>query len=531
MKRKIVEVLCALTICGMLTACGGGAAGTTEGTRAAASDSGETAADDDVELTYCVNSSNASAGVTHDPAVDYTGSRSVARGTCETLFVLDDDTKEVEGLLCSDWEQTDDTTWKFTIRDGISFTNGNPLDAEACKNALDYIFTNNTRLGTLADVASMEADGQILTIHTNEICAILPRVLSEPNAVIFDTTASDDYSKGLVGTGPYILDSVDEEGNCELSRNEDYWQGRPAAAKVHTKADLSEDAVTLAMQSGELDWASVSDSDLKLFEGNDDYQILESNGRRVYYLYVNPNYTFTEDPAFREALTYAFNRQEIVDGVYAGHGSVTRSIFTEDSRFYTDEYLQPEYDAEKAKTLLAEAGYVDTDGDGFVEKDGTPVKLNITYYDKNGFKVLSEVLQAQLKAIGVDSEITVTDSIADILMNGEYNLGTYGYNTETLGDCYNYLQPVFGTDATSNFTKFSNENVDSLLNELKVTADDDERAEIAQEMQQYLYAENDHIYLMHVLNYQVAKKGVKNLTAGFGGDQANNSILWKITKE
>lgn len=526
MKRKLVQMMCALTVCSMLAACGGSAS-----TATTTEEAGETEAADDVELTYCVNSSNASAGVTHDPAVDYTGSRSVARGTCETLFFLDDNTKEVEGWLCSDWKQVNDTTWQFTIRDGISFTNGKPLDAEACKNALDYVFTNNTRIGTLADVASMEADGQTLTIHTNEICAILPRVLSEPNVVIFDTTASDDYSKGLIGTGPYILDSVDEEGNCELSRNEDYWQGRPAAAKIHTKADLTSDAVTLALQSGELDWAGVSDSDLKLFENNDDYQIQESNGRRVYYLYVNPNYTFTEDPALREALTYAFNRQEIVDGVYAGHGSVTRSIFTEESRFYTDKYLQPDYDAEKAKELLAAAGYKDTDGDGFVEKDGTPVKLNITYYDKNGFKTLSEVIQAQLKAIGIDSEIVVTDSIADTLMNGEYNLGTYGYNTETLGDCYNYLQPVFGTDATSNFTKFSNENVDSLLEKLKVTADDDKRAELAQEMQQYLYAENDHIYLMHIINYQVAKKGVKNLTAGFGSDQANNSILWQITKE
>lgn len=116
-------------------------------------------------------------------------------------------------------------------------------------------------------------------------------------------------------------------------------------------------------------------------------------------------------------------------------------------------------------------------------------------------------------------------------MNGEYNLGTYGYNTETLGDCYNYLQPVFGTGATSNFTKFSNENVDRLLDELTVTADEEQRAKIAQEMQQYLYTENDHIYLMHVLNYQVAKKEVRNLTAQFGSDQGDASILWKITKE
>ena len=182
MKRKAKGLICIAILGSMLAGCGNKEVSTT------ASDmkSG------DVELTYCVNSSNASAGVTHDPAVDYTGSRSLFRGTCETLFVLDDDTKEVKGFLCSDWKQTDDTTWTFTIRDGITFTNGNPLDAEACRAALDYIFTNNTRLGTLADVSSMEADGQVLTVHTNKICAILPRILSDSNAIIFDTTASED---------------------------------------------------------------------------------------------------------------------------------------------------------------------------------------------------------------------------------------------------------------------------------------------------------------------------------------------------
>ena len=88
MKRKAKGLICIAILGSMLAGCGNKEVSTT------ASDMKSGA----VELTYCVNSSNASAGVTHDPAVDYTGSRSLFRGTCETLFVLDDDTKEVKGL-------------------------------------------------------------------------------------------------------------------------------------------------------------------------------------------------------------------------------------------------------------------------------------------------------------------------------------------------------------------------------------------------------------------------------------------------
>ena len=484
-----------------------------------------------ITLTYPVAAPNTQSGFTTDPAMDYAGNKSFAMGTAETLFVLDDDTKEVLPLLATSIEQTEDLVWTITIRDGVTMSNGKELTADVCKKALEYIFANNTRIGTMADVASIEADAQTLTIKTNHIVALMPRILSEPNVIIFDTEA-DDYSKGLIGTGPYILDSMDPEGNCELSKNDNYWQGTPAADKIITKANIGADAYTAALQTGELDWASVSDADLALFEDNPDYEVMYQNVGRAYYLYVNPNYTFTKDDALREALTYAVDREAILNGVYGGHGAVTRSIFPEWSEYYSEENLQPEYDQEKAKQILADAGYTDTDGDGILNApDGENVKLNITCYDKNGFKTLSEVLQQLFRQIGIDSEIKVSDSVFDDLTAGEYNIGTYGYNTLTLGDCYNYLQPVFQTDASSNFTKFSNEQVDADLAEMSITSDSEKRAELAKDIQKYVYSTNERIYIMHIFNNTVKRKEVVNVPVLFGDDQSNMSVLWKITKE
>ena len=518
MNRKIKIILtcalCLILAAGMLAGCG----------------SKDTAkGGEEVTLNYVAHGPLTMTVFTSDPAVDYTGLINQCIGTCETLFVLDDTTKEVKPLLATEIKSVDDTTWEITIRDGVKFSNGKALNAEAVKSALEYILSVNTRLGTMANVASMEADGQTLTVHTNDVVAILPRILTEMNMLIFDTD-DDDYTDGLIGTGPYILEKMDADGNCDLVRNDDYWQGKPGAARVHTVAIQDEAARAKALQSGEIDWAQVSNTDLQLFENDENYEVRTRNDGRVFYLYLNPNYTFTQDDALREALQYAVDREAIVAGVYSGHGEATRSIFPSWSEFYTDEYLQPEYNVETAKKILTDAGYTDSDGDGFLEKDGEKVVLNITCYAPNNFPTLSEVLQSMLKEIGIDSTIVISEKIFDDLTSGNFNIGTYGYNTLTLGDSFNYMQPVFETDASSNFTKFSSSEVDAALSEMRVTSDPARRAELVRQMQKDIYASNERIYIMHILNNQVNVKGVQNLPFGYGGDNTDNSVLWQITK-
>ena len=537
----LAVLLCMAMLCSALVGCGSKKeeGGNTEGTAASAEEKKETKGEEtkaaeggkDIEFTMSVGNSNTTSGFSFDPAVDYLSQKSVTTGIAETLFVLNDDTKAVEPHLATGYEQTDDLTWVITIRDGVTFSNGKALDAAACNSALEYIFANNTRLGTMADIASIEADGQILTLKTNGIVAIMPRILTEVNAIIFDTEASDDYSGGVIGTGPYILESVDGDGNCELVRNDNYWQGTPVAAKIHTKANLDAAAQTRALQSGELDWAGIQTSDLPLFENNPDYEVLTYNPGRVYYLYLNPGYTFTEDPAVREALTCAFDRDAILQGVYGGRGTVTTSIFPDFSEFYDSSLGQVDYNLEQAKKILADAGYEDNDNDGFIEKDGEKVHLNITCYSGNSFPVLSEVLQSMLKEIGIESDIVVSDAIVDDLNKGEYNIATYAYNTLTLGDCYNYLNPVFHTDGTSNFTGFSDPEVDAMLDEMKVTSDTAKRAELAKKIQEKVYEADQHLFLLHIQRYNVVRKGITGITPMFGSDNANNFILWKFDKQ
>ncbi len=545
MKKKILSLfLCTMMVSGALAGCGSDSGSESasseavEETSSADTEEAEETAEtteteaSDLELNIVANLGNTSSVFTFDPGVYNNGTASYSRGITETLFELNENQTDVEPVLATDIEMVDELTWKITLREGVQFSNGKDLTAEDCKKSLEYEAENNTYIGTMLDLESIEADGLTLTIHTNSPVALMPRILTNGATLIFDTDVMDDLSKEIIGTGAYILESVDGDGNCELVRNENYWRGTPIAARIHAKCGLDAAAQTLALQSGEVEWAGIQTSDIGLFEDSEEYTIYptDSNGR-VYYLYLNENYTFTEDPAVREALQYAFNREAILKGVYNESGSVTNSIFPEDSIFHDDSLAQPDYDVEEAKKILEDAGYTDTDDDGFIEKDGEKVTLNITCYSANNFPTLSEVLQSMLKEIGIDSTIVVSDAIVDDLTAGEFNIATYGYNTLTLGDCFNYMDPVFRSDGMSNFNGFADDEVDGWLDEMKTTVDPEERAELSKKIQEKVYASNDYVYIMHITSYTVVRNGVTTTEPLFGTKKPTGLYLWTISKE
>lgn len=139
MKAKKIRVAlacaCLAVVLGGAIGCGGSAGG---------AGSAGSAGENDVTLNFVASGPNTQSVFTSDPSVDYTGKFNQANGTCETLFVLDDDTKEVEPLLATDIEQPDDTTWVITLRDGVTFSNGKTMDADAVK-ARSSTYWNPTR--------------------------------------------------------------------------------------------------------------------------------------------------------------------------------------------------------------------------------------------------------------------------------------------------------------------------------------------------------------------------------------------------
>ena len=461
-----------------------------------------------------------------DPANENSG-RTATLGITETLLKLDNETNEVLPHLAESYEQKDDTTWVLKIRDGVKFSNGEPLTGEAVKLAMDYIVENNTRQGTQLNIASIEADGQTVTLRTNTLVATMPNILTAVEIFYYDENALDFDNDGIIGTGPFALKEWDLEGNKELVRNDDYWQGKPAAAGAHVIPIMDKSALTLALQAKEVDWGTdVTAADIVLFENNSEYNVVEYDKGRLYFNYLNPNYTFTQDPAMREALQYAFDRQSYIDGIYDGRGRAVTAIFPDWSGYNDTSVQQEAYNPEKAKEILAEAGYTDTDGDGFLEKDGQKVVLNITTYDSNGFSTLSQAIQGSLREIGLDSEIYIAEQIDVTLGEGQFNIAIFGHSTLTNGDCYNILSSIFTTEGYENYINYSNESIDNLVQEMASTSDASERERIAVEIQKEIYDSNNYVFMLHVKTYNVALNEVENI-----GTFRNNTFdLWKVTK-
>lgn len=534
-KKMMALLLAAVMICSVFAGCGAKteAPAATQGNSAAPAATQENkapAAEKHVEFTFCpVDSGETGRGAIIDPEIDCSYQASVYLGVIENLLYFND-----AGNLCphlaTDFTAVDELTWEFTIRDGVKFTNGKALDAEAVKKSLELSFEKNPRISNLVGATTLSADGQKLTIATEAACPLMPNYLTDPETAIFDVDCFTGKTADCVGTGAYIYESVQDDGAAELVRNEDYWQGKPIAERIHAVATINTEAGTMALQAGEIDWyKDISTTDLPLFQNDPHYNVIDINKGRAYFLYVNPDYGFTADPALREALTYAFDREAIVQGIYGGFATTTTTMFPSNSVFYDAKLEQPQYNLDTAKQMLADAGYVDTDGDGFIEKDGSKVTLNISCYEKNQFKQLSEAIQIMLKAVGIDSEIVVAEKIGTVLSSGNYNIGTMGYNTLTYRDAYNYLDAVCSSTGSSGYT-IRDEEVDNWLAEMKASSDANTRVDLAKKIQQKVYATDTLIYLLHIQNNIVTKAEIQNMNTMFSTNQGNTMTLWTFDR-
>ena len=204
--KKIMALLLTVTLSLGLYGCGSKNDKTESGTSTAAeSDTSAAATDGSEKKTLVIgdttfNPSNEELDV--NPHNSYSGWACIRYGIGETLVKYSDD-MELEPWLAKEWENTDPLTWKITLQDHVTFSSGRAMDAEAVKQCLEHLLANHDRAAADTKIDSMEADGQVLTIHTSEPKPALLNYLGDPYGCIIDVDAG--FDDGIVaGTGPYI---------------------------------------------------------------------------------------------------------------------------------------------------------------------------------------------------------------------------------------------------------------------------------------------------------------------------------------
>ena len=218
MKKMLPLLLAFVMILGLLTGCGT----TAPSADTSAEDTGANNSKTMVIGDTTFNSENWEETV--DPHTTYNGWACIRYGIGETL-VHYTDTMELEPWLATEWENDGDLTWTITLRDGVKFSSGREMDAEAVKQCLEHLLEAHDRAPDDTKIKSIEADGQELTIKTSEPNPALMNYLGDPYGCIIDVDASD-FEKGIaVGTGPYVVKDMVTDDHLTLVPNKDYWGG------------------------------------------------------------------------------------------------------------------------------------------------------------------------------------------------------------------------------------------------------------------------------------------------------------------
>ncbi|MFA5268151.1 MAG: ABC transporter substrate-binding protein [Methanoregula sp.] len=385
--------------------------------------------------------------------------------------------------LASSWKQTSPTTWEFKLRDDVKFHNGKPMTASEVKFSLDRTSKENSQSRQMADYKSSRViDDHTIEVTTNRNNPILPAVLHYSNFGIIhpDSLNAQGNFSIPVGTGPMMYDSFDQQTRVfTVKKNPDYWAGTVKLDGVVFSSVPDHSSRTLAIEKGDIDFTvDLPYNEAERIDALPGINVEKYLTPRVYILYVNFDRAPLQDLRLRKALSLAINRTDIVNHVLYGVGQPARGFFLPSMSFGNKNLDELQYDPVKAKALLAEMGYKDTNGDGIVEKDGQPLTIDlITATNRPALAPMLETIGSDLKAIGIQPKVEVMASAAqtDRVTARTYDLQLVASNIAMVPDPGYILPNWFKSNGPTNSGKWKNATMDAEIDDAFHTADDKER--------------------------------------------------------
>ncbi len=474
---------------------------------------GEKAASDDAKtFTYgTVAYGVAMENVGTNPHDSYSGWSTLRYGIGETLFKFNEH-MELEPWLADSFEQVDDFTVRIKINDAATFSNGKKVDGAAVKACLEHLIANHDRAPRNLKISAIDADGQFVTIKSAEKVPALLNYLSDPYGCIVDVAAGFNDNIAT-GTGAYKAVKVTDT-QIDLVANENYWGNvKPKLDKVVVKSITDGDTLTMAMQNGELDAAQgLPYSSLQLFK--DGYKLSQVETSRVYQAAFNFKTPALQDLNVRRAVSMAIDKENFCKVLLNGNGTPAIGAFPANLPFGGDRVHTVGYDLDGARQLLSAAGWRDSDGDGYVDKDGNNLELRwLTYTSRQELPLLAEAAQASLKQIGIKLNVNATDNYKTFLKSGDYDIFSKAIVTAPTGDGEYYFTSHIVPGAVDNAGNYDSAAIAALEEELHNTFGADKRAELAVKMSQQVLDDSALIYASHLRMSFVMKPNVEGFTA------------------
>ena len=451
-----------------------------------------------------------------NPHDNYSGWSALRYGVGETLFKYNDN-MEVEPWLATDYEFVDDTTVKITLRDGVKFSSGRTMDAEAVKECLEDLIAVHDRAPYDLKIDHIDADGLTLTIYTTEPCPAIINYLGDPYGAIIDMDygiQGEGGSANIAGTGPYVATNVTPT-QIDLVKNEDYWGGDVKVDNITVKSFADGSALTAALQTGDIQGTyGLQYDNYPLFENNPDYTINSCATSRCFFGQFNMESELMQDQNLRKAVEMGIDKEGFCSVIMQGRGVPAKAAFPSSFSYGNDAVETVSYDPDGAKKLLEESGWTDTDGDGYVDKDGQKLSISwLTYPTRLEQPKLAEYAQSTLKDIGIEVNVNNTADHATYAKNGDFDVYVSSLTTAPTGDPEYFFTSTVVSGAAKNYGKYSNSSLDDIIAKMHETFDTDERAKLAIEAQQTILDDDAYFFVSHLNMGLVSKSNVSGLTA------------------
>jgi peptide/nickel transport system substrate-binding protein len=450
----------------------------------------------------------------------------VTKNIFETLVEFGPQDTEVNPGLAEDWEISDDgLTYTFFLRQGVKFHDGTDFNADAVvynferwmNGTKDKFYYYASMFGGFkGDEGHVIEEVKAVDEYTVEFklkrpqapflknLAMSPFGIASPAAL---EEYGEKFTENPVGTGPFKFVEWKRNDKIVLEKNENYWkEGYPKLDGIIFKSIPENSARLNALMTGEIDLADgINPTDVPQIESNPNLQLFKRPSMNVGYLGFTVTRKPFDNPLVRQALNHAIDRQAIIDAFYAGMAEPAKNPMPPVIPGYNDEIEPYEYDLEKAKKLLEEAGYPD----GFeMELWAMPVPRP---YMPDGQKV-AEVIQASFEKIGVKAKIVSFEwaTYLEKARNGEADAFLLGWTGDN-GDADNFLYVLLDKDniGSNNYTYYSNDELHDILIQAQTEVDEEKRNELYKKAQEIIREDAPWAPLVHSTPVLAGKANVK----------------------
>ena len=412
----------------------------------------------------------------------------------------------LEGRLAESWTVSEDgKTFDFKLREGVMFHDGTPFNAAAAKFSFERTSDLNSYVkATFGLIESIEAVSETdLRITLSNSYPAFLSILAQPQAAIVSPAAAeqfgDDFAVNPVGTGPFVFDSYQPDTSIVLAANPDYFRGPPKVSRLifriipdasTRRLELESGGVDIVQQQGQL--AAVPAQDVAALSQNADITILETPSQIIRQFEFNNSVTEgpLADVNVRRAITHAIDYEGLLEGIFGGTAERVYGPLTRNSWAFNPAVMDmaPDYDPDKAKAMLAEAGV-----------DPSDLELNLYSFQGQLWGAIATFVQANLADIGISATVAQTEfpSYRALHVAGEHQVALDGrqpwYNDPDAHITIGYLSSL--KDSAMTFRMPEDPELDALIEQARQTPGLDARKALYFDIQERIMAKVPGAYL------------------------------------